>query len=112
MPSQNEKSELAQNCLFLRQLHNAIECWFRGRDFGYLICMNERQMPQTPEEWRRWLIEQATGDVQKIEILIKEAREQLKSGCAPAKKSFLSREIPRLQRIRLQARHDIKRWGG
>jgi hypothetical protein len=72
----------------------------------------EPQMPKTPEEWRRWLLKQASSDLGKIEGIIKDAKAELKAGCIPPRQRFLSKEVSELQRIKNALKRQIKRLGG
>jgi hypothetical protein len=59
---------------------------------------------------RRWLIQRAARLLRQTEGFIEDALVQLSSGCTPAKRRFLIKEISEMQRVRRQLKHDIKRW--
>jgi hypothetical protein len=72
----------------------------------------EPQMPKTAEQLRRWLIQRAARLLRQTEGFIEDALVQLSSGCTPAKRRFLIKEISEMQRSRRQLKRDIKRWSG
>jgi len=70
--------------------------------------------PQTPktEQLRRGLIQRAARLLRRTEGFTQDALAQLSSGCTPAKRRFLIKEMLEMQRSRRQLKRNIKRWSG
>jgi hypothetical protein len=73
------------------------------------VSSNNPNIPQTPEEWRRWCIDHATEDLRKVVLLIKRQLEVLKFGSA-VQKSSAEIILKELLRIRETLKRDIKKW--
>ena len=71
----------------------------------------EPQMPKT-EQLRRGLIQRAARLLRQTEDFVQDALVRLRSGCTPAKRRFLIKEISEMQRRRRQLRRNIKRGSG
>jgi predicted nucleic acid-binding Zn-ribbon protein len=70
------------------------------------------QMPETPKEWRRWIIEKAASNLQEISDSIKTTKAQLKSCTDPRKRRSHTKALSEWQRLERELKRDLKRWSG
>ena len=72
------------------------------------MSLNERLMPDTQKERRRWVLEQTAVLIRDIEVSIKRAQVKLKAECSPARKRLLSKQISELQQFRSELERSTK----
>jgi molecular chaperone GrpE (heat shock protein) len=72
----------------------------------------EAKEPQTPEEWRRWIVEQAARDFRAIAREMQAAKEQIRATANPKLRHDLERALANLERTQRKLKRDITKWLG